>query len=111
MHEKWNKNKLGMESCINGKCYCEIDGQKKININKERRLMLGIYDRGIIEYVMQITTEQENHYYLSLKIMYIPTLIQQKIIRSLMKNSTLLEYYRIVFYAKKLEILKIQTLY
>ena len=52
MHEKWNENKLGMESCINGKCYCEIDGSKKININKERRLMLGIYDRGIIEYAM-----------------------------------------------------------
>ena len=70
-----------MESCINGKCYCEIDGSKKININKERRLMFGIYDRGITVYVMQITTEQENHYYLSLKIMYIRTFIQQKIIR------------------------------
>ena len=55
MHEKWNENKLGIESYINGKCYCEIDGSKKININKERRLMLGIYDRGIIEYFMQIT--------------------------------------------------------
>ena len=46
MHKSWNENKLGIEPCINGKCYCEIDESKIINYNNETRWMFGIYDRG-----------------------------------------------------------------
>ena len=46
MHKSWNENKLGIEPCINGKCYCEIDESKIINYNNEKRWMFGIYDRG-----------------------------------------------------------------
>ena len=46
MHKNWENNPLGVEPCINGKSYCEIDESKIINYENQTRWMFGIYDRG-----------------------------------------------------------------
>ena len=66
MHKSWNENKLGIEPCINGKCYQEIYDSKIINYNNETRWMFGIYDRGSNddEYFTLTIIEPKKRYYL-----------------------------------------------